>query len=346
MPTTTTKSSNWQHQAITLHNTQLFSWREIATKVGEAKSTVSDYLRTYASALSPSNTDSLYVYKAPQKAKKAIPESVSRVFNIATDINKQEGTHLFISDTQVKPGVDMSYLSWLGQYIVRKQPDVIIHVGDHADMPSLSSYDKGKKTAEGKRVSADIESAIDGMRLLLKPLYELQQQQLLETGKINYKPRLVLTLGNHEDRINRHVDSNPELHGFLSVDDLLYEDFGWEVVPFLTPIEIGGIFYCHYFPNVMTGKALTGTAGNMLKVIGKSFSMGHRQVLDISTRFIQADGTQQWGLVSGAYYGHQEAYKGVQGNHHWRGVVLKHNVKNGSYDPLFVSMDWLQKEYS
>ena len=45
MTTTTTKSANWQHQAITLHNTQLFSWREIATKVGEAKSTVSDYLR-------------------------------------------------------------------------------------------------------------------------------------------------------------------------------------------------------------------------------------------------------------------------------------------------------------
>ena len=95
----------------------------------------------------------------------------------------------------------------------------------------------------------------------------------------------------------------------------------------------------------MTGKPLAGTAANMLKTIGESFTMGHRQVLDVSTRFLPASGQQQWGLICGGCYMHQEDYKGVQGNKHFRGIVLKHNVHNGSYDPLFVSLDWLEKEY-
>jgi hypothetical protein len=95
----------------------------------------------------------------------------------------------------------------------------------------------------------------------------------------------------------------------------------------------------------MTGRALTGTAQNMLKTIGESFTMGHRQTLDVATRFLPASGKQQWGMVVGAGYVHEEHYKGKQGNHHWKGIVVKHNVKDGSYDPLFISMSWLESEY-
>jgi hypothetical protein len=95
----------------------------------------------------------------------------------------------------------------------------------------------------------------------------------------------------------------------------------------------------------MSGKPLTGTAQNMLKTIGESFTMGHRQTLDVTTRFLPSSGKQQWGMICGAAYVHEEHYKGVQGNKHWRGIVLKHNVRDGSYDPLFVSMEWLEKEF-
>ena len=265
---------------------------------------------------------------------------------IQTNTTAQEGVHLYIPDTQVKAGIDLSYLTWIGKYIVRKKPDVIVMGGDFADMPSLSSYDKGKKSAEGRRVADDIAASKKGMYMMLEPLYRLQQLEIATYGEVRYKPRMVLTLGNHEDRLTRYVNDNPELHGQLGIDSLGFEEFGWEVIPFLTPIEIGGIYYIHYLQNVMTGKPLAGTAANMLKTVGRSFTMGHRQQLDVATRFLQVDGTQQWGLVAGAAYIHEEDYKGVQGNHHARVIVVKHNVKNGSYDPLFVSMDWLKKEYS
>lgn len=312
------EKKEWQAQALALDSTGTMSWRDIASVLNVSKSTVSDFLRKYSNFKKEANND--------------VVEFV-------------ENTHLIIPDSQVRPGVDLDYLRWIGEYIVRKQPNVVVHLGDFADMESLSNYDKGKRSAEGKRVQADIDAAKDGMDVLLNPLWELQRQQELSGEKV-YKPRLVLTLGNHEDRITRHVNANPELHGFLSIDSLEYDHYGWEVIPFLTPIIIDGIAYCHYWPNVMTGKAMTGTAMNMLKIIGRSFTQGHRQTLDVTTRFLPGDGKQQWGMIAGAAYTHEEEYKGVQGNHHWRGIIVKHNVKNGSYDPLFVSLDWLKKEYA
>lgn len=303
----------WQVQALQMDG--IISRRKIAQALDVKRSTCLDFLRKYSSFV----------------GEKEMPE-------------KESNTHLVIPDTQVRPGISLEYLRWIGEYIVRKQPDVIVHLGDHADMPSLSSYDKGKRSAEGKRVQLDIEAAIEGMRVLLKPLRDFQEKQK-QAGEAIYSPRMVILYGNHCDRINRHIDNNPELHGFLSLDDLKYKEFGWETVPFLTPIVIDGVSYCHYFPNVMTGKPLTGTAQNMLKTIGTSFTMGHRQMLDVAHRQLPSDGQRQWGLIAGAAYVHEEHYKGFQGNFHWRGVVVKHNVKNGSYDPLFVSMDWLEKQY-
>lgn len=338
-------TKEWQNLSITIKNAhpELTTTR-IAEMVDVPRTTLRDYFSRYYSAMAVDRVDEMYPQAEAVIEEKEVLQYES-VFKIVTDPTKQEGTHLFIPDTQCKAGISLDYLRWVGEYIIRKKPDVIIHAGDHADMESLSSYDKGKKSAEGKRVQRDINAAIEGMEALLEPLYNLQQSELERYGEIKYKPRLLITLGNHEDRINRYVESTPELEGFLSIDNLKYTEFGFEVIPFLTPIEVGGIFYCHYFQNVMTGKPLSGTAANMLKVLGKSFTAGHRQQLDIATRYLQADGTQQYGLIAGACYKHEEGYKGVQGNHHWRGIVVKHRVKDGSYDPLFVSLDWLEQEY-
>jgi len=80
--------------------------------------------------------------------------------------------HLVIPDVQAKPGIDFTYLNNIGKYIVEKKPDVIINIGDFADMPSLSSYDKGKKAFEGRRYLADIKASHEAMEALLTPLRE------------------------------------------------------------------------------------------------------------------------------------------------------------------------------
>src|ERR1035437_4527529 len=76
-------------------------------------------------------------------------------------------THLIIPDCQVHSGVPIQHLEWVGKYIAQKRPDVIVCIGDFADMPSLCSYDKGKKSFEGRRYVLDIEAAREAMELLV-----------------------------------------------------------------------------------------------------------------------------------------------------------------------------------
>ncbi len=315
---------------------------EISIQTGMGKSTIGDFLRGESFAS---------FWRDYGGVKETLEEEPTKlggrdIYRIETSKSKPDGcTHFFIPDTQCKEGINMSYLKWIGEYIVDRMPDVIIHIGDHADMPSLSSYDKGTKKAEGKRLHHDIDAAIEGMNILLKPLYELQQKQLAETGKISYKPKMVLTLGNHEERIMRHVNANPELSGFLSYDNLRYKEMGWDVYDFLQPVIVNGVTYCHYMANPMTGKPYGGMASTVLKNVGESFTVGHAQKLDIATRHLPSSGRQQWAIVAGACYLHDEGYKGYQGNHHWRGVIVKHGVENGSYNPMFIDLDYLRKRY-
>lgn len=251
-------------------------------------------------------------------------------------------SHLVIPDIQAKPGVDLSHLRWIGQYIMDKKPDVIICLGDFADMPSLCAYDKGKKSFEGRRYKEDIKAAQNAMVKLLEPMHEWNAQQRA-TKHAQYKPEMWLTLGNHEERILRVSEMQPELDGVVSYDDLPYED--WQVVDYLVPIDIDGITYVHYLSNPMTGKPYGGTAANQILKASKSFIVGHKQTLDITTRFT-IGGIQQWGIIAGACYLHDEGYKGPQGNDHWRGIIYLHRVQNGSFDPMFISLDYLKERYN
>ncbi len=70
-----------------------------------------------------------------------------------------------------------------------------------------------------------------------------------------------------------------------------------------------------------------------------SFTQGHQQGLMYGLRSTIAG--MQHGLVAGSFYIHEEAYRGPQQRTEWRGIVVKHQVENGSYDPMFVSLDFL-----
>lgn len=252
-------------------------------------------------------------------------------------------THLVIPDTQAKPGVPTDHLGWISEYIIDKKPEVIVHLGDHADMSSLSSYDIGKRVFEGRRYKADIEAANEAFDILCGSL-NLHNQRARSSKHAQYLPERHLLLGNHEDRINRATNDDPKLDGTISVDDLNYESHGWTVHPFLKPVAIDGVHYAHYWAAPLTGRPYGGTAANRLSKIGHSFTMGHQQVLDYAVRFL-SNGQQQNGLVAGACYLHSEEYKSWQGNAHWRGIIVCHEVHDGAYDPMFVSLSYLCRKY-
>lgn len=240
--------------------------------------------------------------------------------------------HMVIPDTQVKPGVNIDHLEWAGNYAAEKQPDVIVMIGDWWDMPSLSSYDKGKLAFEGRRYLDDIKAGRKAMERFLEALRR----------DPTYKPRLVFTLGNHEHRIIRYVDNNPEFSGKFSFDDLGLHDYGWEVHDFLKPVLIDGIEYCHYFTSGVMGRPVS-SAATLLRERQRSCTQGHVQHTDIAIH----KKTQQIAMFSGTFYSHDENYLGYQGNSQRRQIVIKNEVDGeGHYDPMFVSMKFLEKSYS
>lgn len=249
---------------------------------------------------------------------------------------------LVIPDCQVKSGVDTRHLEWIGKLIVDSRPDVIVNIGDFADMPSLSSYDIGKKDFEGRRYTKDIESVQQGMRKLLAPLTELQDQQSRNKKKL-YSPRMVLTIGNHEQRILRAVNNDPKLEGLISISDLRYEDFGWEVYPFLQVVSINGVAFSHYFTTGVMGRPVT-SANALITKKHVSCVMGHVQQDGIASQYT-AEGKRITGLFAGSCYLHEEDYMGPQGNKHWRGVWILNDVHDGEFEPLQLSLKYLEKKY-
>ncbi len=250
--------------------------------------------------------------------------------------------HLVIPDVQFKPGNDPTFLRRIGQYIVEKKPDVVVCIGDFADMPSLSSYDVGKKSFEGRRYKADIEATHIGMEALLEPLREYNAK-MRRTKHSLYVPRLILTLGNHENRINKVVEGDPKLEGTISIEDLKYKDYGWDVYPFLEPVVVDGVAYCHYFTSGVMGRPVA-SARHLVQKKHMSCTMGHVQNWEMH-REVRADGTPVLGLFSGSCYEHDEDYLGPQGNSYDRGLWIKNEVNQGHYHPMFVSLEYLKKKY-
>lgn len=250
-------------------------------------------------------------------------------------------THLVIPDVHATPGVSNRRAEWLGKLINDIKPDVVINLGDTADMPSLCSYDRGKKTFQGRTYKADIDVHNDF------------QERLWSTVRATKKrlPLRVTLIGNHEQRIDRAIEVQPELEGVISYDDLCLDRWYDHVVHYngSTPgtIDLDGITYAHYVVSGVAGRPIGGEHG-AYSLISKKFAsttVGHSHVLDFCTR-TSVNGSRLLGLVAGCYQEHSPAFAGESAHNWWRGVIVKRNVEEGAYDPQFISIEALQKEYS
>jgi hypothetical protein len=198
-------------------------------------------------------------------------------------------------------------------------------------MTSLNSYTVGKASAEGKRYVDDLASVDTAMDKLTKPW----------RNKRNYSPVQELTLGNHEDRINRECESNPRFGGTLSVCDLEYKKYGWNTNQFLRVVRIDQVEYSHYFVSGVMGRPVSSPAA-LVRQRHASAVMGHVQEHQV---YVHPQ-TQHTGLFAGICYLHDEKYLGPQGNNTKRGIWMLNEVRNGTFDQCFVSLGFLKSKYS
>ena len=245
-----------------------------------------------------------------------------------------------IPDTQVKPDVPLDHLLYAGRYIASKKPDVIVMIGDWWDMESLCSYDKGKASFEGRRYKKDIDAGNLAMDLFLQPI-KTERERLKVNKKKQWKPRMVFTIGNHEQRIERAIENDCILEDTIGYQDLNLDD--WEVADFLQPVIIEGVAFSHYFTTGVMGRPVTSARAMLTKKM-MSCVMGHVQDRDIAYGK-RADNARLTGLFAGMYTQHDEAYLGNQGNGSWKGIWMLNEVESGSFDELPVSLNYLKNKY-
>ena len=252
-----------------------------------------------------------------------------------------DSEHLIIPDVHAAPGTQNRHLEAVGNLIVERKPDVIVQIGDFADMHSLCSHNDNLQF-EGSRYREDVEKAINDMTVMLEPVFQ-ENMRLNRNRKRMYWPRMVLTLGNHEHRITRLINKNPQLEGAIGIEDLEYENFGWEVHDYLHPVEIDGVRYVHYAQQLNSDRPISRAHLIANRRYG-SYTTGHVQGLDYYCS--NAANPRVQCIVAGSFYLDEPQYLGPQGNEHWRGVIYKRHVRDGLYDPEFISIDNLIWDYT
>lgn len=257
-------------------------------------------------------------------------------------MRRQQGPRvLVIPDTQVKPGVPTEHIAWAARYAAEHKPTAIVQLGDWYDLPSLSSYDKGKLESHGKYFCDDKRAGDDALDLFMHTLRR-------HTGRA-YHPRLVHLRGNHENRAGAVVQDNPNLLGTISLDDDAFHRHGWTVVPFLKPYKLFGCLYSHFWPQSANGRVTQSKNGApsaraQVQRVGATCTAGHAQGLD--TAVVPGPMGLRRGLIAGSFYMHDEKYAGPMGNTMWRGIVMKNDIRpDGFYEVCEVSLDYLRRKF-
>lgn len=253
--------------------------------------------------------------------------------------------HYVIPDVQVRPGDIVDHLDWIAKDIVRRKPDVIVCIGDFYDLPSLSKYSPaGGLEKEGARVLADIEAGNEAMARLVGPIH-FERARLARRRQKRWNPRMIFTEGNHEYRANRFASDDARLVGLVGTHLLPVEHYGWERYSYLEPVEIDGVHFTHFWQSAHSPRPIGGSIDNRLNKLCVTFVCGHEQGLRYGSRSL-ATGKTLHGIVAGSCYLGTESYRGPQARNEWRGTVVLHDVRDGEFEPMFLSLRYLCAEYT
>jgi hypothetical protein len=229
--------------------------------------------------------------------------------------------------------------------VVRRKPDYLIVLGDWWDFPSLSSHDeKGSAKKENARVVEDLAAGTAAFKRLMDPIRS-EVDRLIKNHEKRWFPQYIFLEGNHENRANRYAEHEPVLTGVVGSQICPVEEFGFRRYRFLEPVNVGGVVFAHYWQNSKSSRPVGGTIDNRLNKICNSFVCGHEQGLLYGNRPLPMGRTIH-GIVAGSCYLGVEDYRGPQARNEWRGVVVLHDVRGGDFEPMFLTLRYLCREYA
>jgi len=252
---------------------------------------------------------------------------------------------LVVPDPHAHPEFGNDRADWLGKLILDRKPDVVVNMGDTFDMPSLSSYDKGKASFHGNSYEKDIVSGVDFLDRMWHPIRKAKRK----------RPRSVFLVGNHEQRLKKVLEYQPELGSSkkygIGYKDYQLSDYHHDIVYYegQTPgvCAIEGVSFSHYLISGVMGRPIGGEhhAASLISKTHSSCVVAHTHTVDWAVRST-VTGKTVMGLVAGVFQDYDSKWAGSCNDLWWPGLVYLRGVEDGRYDPEFISLGALRREYS
>lgn len=260
--------------------------------------------------------------------------------------NPTPRSHLVMPDDHTYKGDNLRRYQAFGNYCAEHQPEVIVKLGDSADMASLSSYDVGKKEFVFQNVQDDIEALHASEEVMYAPIHALNRR-LAKDKKKKYDPLVIKIHGNHEYRLAKLLEYEPRWASKTINMDAFNTRQGVNeiVIPYMDFIRIDGIHYSHVWASGVMGRPVAN-AKAILSKKGVSATMGHSHTLDVAT-MSRPDGTNIRAMIAGCFL--DPEYQGFGGPQvdriYWSGILHKHDVLDGDYDLEEISIERLLNKY-
>lgn len=253
-------------------------------------------------------------------------------------------TAVVYSCCHADPSASNDRFDWLGNFIYDLKPDLVIDLGDGADMRSLNSYDtRYPQQIVTQSYEEDINSYNDSQDRLRHKFRHMRRK----------KPFWIGFEGNHENRIKKAVALDPRLEGskygvsFRHLQTDYYFDEYHEYENSAPAIaDYFGVSFAHYFSSGNYGSAISGIhhAYALLQHRNSSSTCGHSHKRSIFFK----DSAHPYpiiGSVVGCYKGKDEGWAGQSNKEWWKGILVKRELENGVYEPQWISMKTLEREY-
>jgi hypothetical protein len=175
-------------------------------------------------------------------------------------------------------------LAWAARFGADRKVGRVVQIGDWGTFDGASFHDKNDTLRA--RLKPPIRADLDNHK---------ESVQTFHNNKpADWTPKLDVTLGNHENRLHRFENANPETAGMFSNElETSFAQFGWKTRPYGEVMFVQGVGLSHH-PTNGAGRAFGGKTGpqRAANEMTSSFISGH-------THAYQHFTTGKIGTVSG-----------------------------------------------
>lgn len=142
-------------------------------------------------------------------------------------------------------------LTWAARYASEHRFERIIQVGDWSSFDSVNNHDKNDTFAARSKpgIRADLDNHAASLSAFRRGM------------SLDYKPKQDILLGNHEYRLERFENANPEAQGTFTLErDQNFLQHGWRTRPYGELFYVDGVAFTHH-PTNGAGRAYGGKTG-------------------------------------------------------------------------------------